>query len=133
MKEKLICGVLCLGLFAGAAQAAENPFEDVKEGDWFAPYVTVCAENGLMNGTGDGNFSPGGTITVAEVAAIAARMRESVTGEPIPGVTPQPGESLPWYQKYVSYLTSNGVAVPDPPKKAARQDFISLFAAGTPT
>lgn len=133
MKEKLICGVLCLGLFAGAAQAAENPFEDVKEGDWFAPYVTVCAENGLMNGTGDGNFSPGGTITVAEVAAIAARMRESVTGEPIPSVTPQPGESLPWYQKYVSYLTSNGVAVPDPSKNAARQDFISLLVAVTPT
>lgn len=132
MKKKLVCGFLCLGLCLGSAQAAETGFTDVKDDDWFAPYVSVCVESGLMKGTGDGTFNPSGTITVAEVAAIAARMRESATGEAIPGVTPRPGESLPWYQQYVGYLTANGVAVPEPTKNATRQDFISLLSAVTP-
>lgn len=114
MKKRLLCGLLCLGLCLGSVQAGETGFQDVRENDWFAPYVSVCVDNGLMKGTGNGNFSPNGTITVAEAATIAARLRESATGDAIPDITPLPGESLPWYQKYVSYLTSNGVAVPEP-------------------
>lgn len=132
MKKRLLCGLLCLGLCLGSVQAAETGFQDVREGDWFAPYVSVCVDNGLMKGTRDGNFSPNGTITVAEAATIAARLRESATGDAIPDITPLPGESLPWYQKYVSYLISNGVAVPEPSKNASRQDFISLLSAVTP-
>ena len=132
MKKRLVCGLLCLGLCLGSVQAAESGFQDVKEGDWFAPYVAVCVDNGLMKGTGDGNFTPNGTVTVAEVATIAARLRESATGDAIPDVTPLPGEVLPWYQKYVGYLTANGVAVPEPSKNATRQDFISLLSAVTP-
>lgn len=131
MKKKLLCAFLCLGLCLGPVQAAEAGFSDVKDADWFAPYVSVCVEHGLMNGTGNGTFAPGGTITVAEVAAIAARLRESATGEAIPGVTPRPGESLPWYQKYVGYLTANGVAVADPVKNATRQEFFALLSAVT--
>lgn len=131
MKQKLICGLLCLGLCLPSALAAENTFTDVKDTDWFAPYVSVCAESGLMNGTGNGSFSPGGTMTVAECAAIAARLLESSTGKAIPGITALPGETLPWYQQYVGYLTSNGVSVPEPTKIATRQEFFDLLAAVT--
>ena len=68
-------------------------FGDVSESAWYSSAVRQCYETGLMNGTGKGNFSPEGAITVAECAAIAARLRESFTGQAIPGVTPAPGES----------------------------------------
>ena len=32
----------------------ETGFVDVSAGDWFAPYVEVCVEEGLMAGTGEG-------------------------------------------------------------------------------
>lgn len=107
-------------------------FGDVSESAWYSSAVRQCYETGLMNGTGKGNFSPEGAITVAECAAIAARLRESFTGQAIPGVTPAPGEKLPWYQQYVSYLTSNAVAVPEPTKNATRQEFFDLLSAVTP-
>ena len=131
MRKKILCGLLTFGLLLGSAQGAENTFTDVKETDWFAPYVTVCAENGLMKGTGNGSFSPGGTMTVAECAAIAARLLESSSGKAIPGITALPGETLPWYQQYVGYLTSNGVSVPEPTKTATRQEFFDLLSAVT--
>lgn len=132
MKKKIICGILCLGLCASSALGLENSFTDVKDSDWFAPYVAVCAENGLMKGTGGGNFSPVGTITVAEVATIAARLGESLNGQPIPFGTPLPGEDVPWYHWYVEYLKGYGVTVTGPEAPATRQDFISFLAAVTP-
>ena len=131
MKKKIFCGMLSLVLCLSLAQAAESSFTDVKDTDWFAPYVSVCAESGLMNGTGNGNFSPSGTMTVAECAAIAARLLESSSGQAIPGVTALPGETPPWYQKYVGYLTANGVAVPEPTKTATRQELFDLLSAVT--
>lgn len=132
MKKRILCFALCLGLCLSFAQAAEPTFADVEENDWFAPYVTICAETGLMKGTGDGKFTPQGTITVAEVAAIAARLGENMNGTPIVYGTAAPGESLPWYHWYVENLKGYGVTVDKPQAPASRQDFISFLAAVTP-
>lgn len=128
MKKKLTCALLCLGLCLAPVQAAETGFSDVKETDWFSPYVTVCVDNGLMKGTGGGKFSPQGTITVAEVAAIAARLGASNTGTSIP---PAPAGAA-WYAPYLDYLKSFGVTVSSAEVPATRQDFISFLAAVTP-
>lgn len=55
-------------------------FVDVSSGDWFAPYVDVCVEEGLMQGTGEGRFDPQGTVTMAEAATIAARIHHLKNG-----------------------------------------------------
>lgn len=128
MRKKILCGFLCAGLFLGSALAAESGFADVKDSDWYAPYVAVCVENGLMNGTGGGNFNPGGTISVAEVAAIAARLGSSNTGSSISPV----GSGAAWYTPYLDYLKSYGVTVDNAEVPATRQDFISFLAAVTP-
>lgn len=132
MRQKLICAALCLCLCLPSALAAESGFQDVKEGDWFASPVAVCVENGLMKGTGGGNFSPGGVITVAEVAAIAARLGETLNGVPIVQGTPAPGESLPWYHWYVEYLKDYGVTLTRPEEEATRLEFFTLLSAVTP-
>ena len=131
MKKKLICGLLCAGLCLGSVSAAgaEDSFTDVKETDWFAPYVTICVDNGLMKGTGSGSFNPAGTITVAEVATIAARLGASNRGASIP---PAPAGAA-WYAPYLDYLKGYGVTVGSAETPATRQDFISFLAAVTPS
>lgn len=127
MKKKILCALLCLGLCIPSAFGEENRFADVKGTDWFAPYVSICAENGLMNGTGSGNFNPSGTITVAEVAAIAARLGERLNDLSIP----QGEAGQPWYQRYVDYLKDYGVTVTQAEGPANRQEFFTLLSAVT--
>lgn len=73
-------------------------FSDVGVHDWFAPYVNLCVEHGLMKGT-DKGFEPYKTLTIGECTAIAARLREGLTGEAIPVM-----EDVPWYLPYAEYI-----------------------------
>lgn len=149
MKRNLISLCLALSLTAvpsltaGSALAAgleeqfpaiqEYPgYADVRESDWFSPYAVLCYETGLITGSGAG-FEPYRQMTVGEAAAMAARLREAVTGDPIPFATPRPGETLPWYFSYINYLTSHGVTGLDRPEDAAtRTLFLGLLAAVLP-
>ena len=140
--KKLAALVLSAALLAGSA-AAVTPeeafpavntypgFADVADTAWYDDTVQVCYEVGLMTGTNTG-FAPDQVLTVGEVAAIAARMNQAVTGEAIPMATPKPGETLPWYFSYVEYLESLGIDVPDPTKQATRQEFVTLLSAVVP-
>lgn len=104
-------------------------FADVAEGIWYADAVKLCYETGLMKGTADGIFSPGGTFTVAEAATVAARTGSILSGDGA-SFDAAPGE--PWYQPYVSYLTKQGVPVPAPAKNATRAEFFALLSRVVP-
>ena len=138
MKQQLIALALSTALLAGSAAAiapeeafpAVNTypgFADVAGSAWYAATVQTCYEVGLMTGTGTG-FAPDQVLTVGEVAAIAARMNEAITGDSIYLVD----STLPWYASYVDYLEKLGVEVPDPVKQATRQEFIAMLAAVVP-
>ena len=138
MKKQLIALALSTALLAGssAAIAPEEAFPavntypgfaDVAGSAWYAATVQTCYEVGLMTGTGAG-FAPDQVLTVGEVAAIAARMNEAITGDSIYLVD----SILPWYTSYVDYLEKLGVEVPDPVKQATRQEFIAMLAAVVP-
>ncbi len=136
--KQLAAFVLSAALLAGSA-AAVTPeeafpavntypgFADVADTAWYADTVQVCYEVGLMTGTNTG-FAPDQVLTVGEVAAIAARMNEAITGDAIPEADPD----QPWYQRYIDCLENLGVTVPDGAKTAARQDFIALLSAVVP-
>jgi len=53
--------------------SATEPFVDVNDDDWFAPYVAAAAKAGIVNGRTDTEFAPNATITRAEMATMAAR------------------------------------------------------------
>ena len=138
MKKQLIALALSTALLAGssAAIAPEEAFPavntypgfaDVAGSAWYAATVQTCYEVGLMTGTGI-CFAPDQVLTVGEVAAIAARMNEAITGDSIYLVD----STLPWYTSYVDYLEKLGVEVPDPVKQATRQEFIAMLAAVVP-
>ena len=52
-----------------------NRFTDVKDSDWFYPYVRKMVSNGLMNGTSETSFAPDNTLTRAMLVTILWRMQ----------------------------------------------------------
>ena len=140
--KKLAALILSAALLVGSAAAIspeeafpkvnEYPgFIDVEAGSWYEDPARICAEVGLMQGTGHA-FAPFQILTVGEVATIAARMNEAITGDPIPMATPKPGETLPWYFSYVTYLEKLGIDVPDPEKGATRLELLTLMGGVVP-
>lgn len=145
MKKRSLCLLLAVALCLGCAHAAGEElfpavnaysgYADVHEGDWFYENARLCAETGLMNGT-DKGFEPEKTLTVAECAAVAARIRSTLTGEAIPGVTPLPGQTLPWYQQYLGYMNSADAALASmlsrPEEPCSRIEYFQLLNAALP-
>ena len=50
--------------------SASASFSDVRDKDWFAPYVRWAASQGISAGTGDGLFSPGQPVTRQQVMVL---------------------------------------------------------------
>lgn len=50
--------------------AAQASFIDVRDKDWFAPYVRWAASQNITAGTGDGLFSPGQPVTRQQVMVL---------------------------------------------------------------
>ncbi len=62
--------VLANGLAPGFGP---SPFTDVKEGDWFHPYVLAANNAGLFTGLPGGTFGPHDSITREQLAVVLAR------------------------------------------------------------
>ncbi|MBQ6262355.1 MAG: S-layer homology domain-containing protein, partial [Clostridia bacterium] len=87
--KKLLSLILSLIFIIGCVPAIASaksalPFKDVKEGDWFYPYVSYVYENGLMNGTGGKTFSPRDTLTRAMFITIIGRLVGGGSDAPSP-------------------------------------------------
>ena len=121
MKRKLICGALCLGLCLSSVQGAEAGFHDVKESDWFAPYVEVCVKAGLMEGT-DKGFEPEKVLSQAEAVTLAARVGAAMKGDTLRPL--RQGED--WWLPYEEYVLG-GRYLSAPPDFASRLQFVSLL------
>lgn len=153
MKKKLICALLAGALTLTPALAVgsllpgtgfqipvprtEDKFpvinvypgySDVKETDWFYENAKFCYEVGLITGS-DVGFEPNGTLLVEQAVALAARMNQALTGDPIP--QRQAGQS--WSAPYVDYLKGLGVTVPDDlTRGATRLEFVTIMSAILP-
>lgn len=93
-----------LSLLPAVNDYAGANYADVDPGSWYESAAQVCYETGLMLGTQSG-FEPGRILSLAEAAAIAARLREGLTGEVVPSATPLAGQTRLWYQDAVDYLS----------------------------
>ena len=153
MKKKLICailvGVLTLtpafgvgSLLPGTGFKIPVPrtedkfpvvnvfpgYSDVKETDWFYENAKFCYEVGLITGS-DVGFEPNGTLLVEQAVALAARLNQALTGDPIPAR--QPGQL--WSQPYVDYLKALGADIPDDlTRGATRLEFATMISSILP-
>ena len=92
MKRALLSLALALSLLCTPALAAEDgAFTDVDPEAWYAPYAEACAADGLMKGTGNRTFAPGGVMTQPEALTLAARIHHLTHGGD--GTLPPPRRS----------------------------------------
>lgn len=49
-------------------------FEDVEQGAWYASFVNLAAQAGLISGMGDGTFAPNANATRAQAVSILKRL-----------------------------------------------------------
>ncbi|TYQ15366.1 UNVERIFIED_CONTAM: Ca2+-binding RTX toxin-like protein [Acetivibrio alkalicellulosi] len=59
-----------LGLKAGTEN---NPFNDVKDGDWYLGYIETAYEYGIISGYGNGKFGPNDKITREQAMVMISR------------------------------------------------------------
>lgn len=60
---KIICNLILTPEVAGSLPASSAPFPDVPATHTFAGYIAYCANQGIINGYGDGTFRPADTLT----------------------------------------------------------------------
>ena len=70
--------LLCCSVTACAASPSGNGYSDVPENAWYTEAVQYLTGHGIMNGTGNGHFSPNDTLTRAMTATVLYR----AAGEP---------------------------------------------------
>lgn len=58
--------------------SAKQSFGDVSSTSWYAPYVAVAAEKGIITGRSAAKFDPNATITRAEMATMISRAIKSI-------------------------------------------------------
>ena len=107
----LLALILTLSLSVTAYAAVEDTgFSDVAADAWYADAVTYVRDNGLMSGTSDTTFTPGGTMTRGMLVTTLYRMAGSPSlenedlGYPFADV---PGDA--WYADGVYWARTEGV------------------------
>ena len=120
-----------LGAIASAI-AEYAPFQDVPAGSWYRDDVYTAATMGLMQGTGNGRFTPQGNVTVAQAITLAARLhlRDQNGSDALT-------QGSPWYQVYVDYALDAGILTEQPAKSEldraiTRVEFAALLARSLP-
>jgi hypothetical protein len=104
--KKLCTLFLALALSLGLAVPAwAATFSDVSETHWARPFVDEVSEAGIMKGTGNGQFSPDGTMTAAEFAAMLAR---AFWPEALEANTAQAPAGSPWWLGPVQTIYQQG-------------------------
>ncbi len=87
---------------------AENPFVDVKPGDFFYDAVLWAVENGITNGTDSTHFSPYAQCSRAQVVTFLHR----AFGSPEAEQQQMPFVDVPsggWYEQPVLWAVENGI------------------------
>ena len=76
MKQRIVTALLALGLCAPLALPARAAatFNDIPTSHWSYNYVQTAAQNGWVNGVGNGKYNPNGNVTAAEWYTMALRM-----------------------------------------------------------
>ena len=75
-KQALVAAVLAATAMSSTAFAATNPFKDLPEGHWAYDAIQMLAEDGVIEGYGDGTFNGTKTMNRYEMAEIVAKASE---------------------------------------------------------
>ena len=88
--------------------AVLSRYADVSPAEWYGAAIDYADVRALMNGTGDGAFSPSSTLTRAMFVTILGRMA-GVQEDGYSGSSFSDVESGSWYAPYVEWGAKNGI------------------------
>ncbi len=107
-------------------------FSDVPSSHWGHYYISSMYQCGLMLGTGENQFSPSGTVSVAQAITVAVRVWDIYRDGD--GVIDQSGER--WYDGAVKEAIRLGLITPDQfdsyTRSATRAELVDLLAKVLP-
>ncbi len=81
------------------ASYTNTSFKDMLGYSWSIPYISYCAEKGIINGDGRGNVMPGNTITYAQAVTMLVRTL---------GLESELDSSLKWPTNYIDVASKHG-------------------------
>lgn len=93
--------------------------------------MAVTYELGLMKGTGNGTFSPGNNVTLAETITLAARLH-SIYYTGSDSFASYDGGN--WYDPYVDYARERGIVNTyyNYSRPSTREEFVHILAKALP-
>ena len=86
---------------------AVNPYTDIKANDWFYDDVLFVTVEGLMNGTGNGKFSPATTSDRAMLLTVLWRLEGSPVVNGSAAFTDVADGQ--WYSDAIAWASANGI------------------------
>ncbi len=107
--------VTVLGRLSGVYEdkSKASGFLDVPTGMWYTPYVAWAAENGIVDGYGDGHFGPNDLVTREQMCAIINRYLEQQGYNISPSVEAMnfadEAQISPWAKASVIYCQTRGL------------------------
>ena len=107
-------------------------FSDVSQKMWYALWIDVAYNVGLVAGVGGGRFAPTGTMTVAEMLQLAATIESRFRDDSFH----KSSSSGPnWYTGAVNYCVASGIirsgqfSTSDYTRPVTRREMAAIFAA----
>lgn len=105
-------------------------FTDVDPKDWYALWVDIAYNTGIMSGTGSNAFEPRREVTVAEALQMAANMDSRYKGDTFHTTA---HVSNPWYTEAVNYCLASGIIsrgqFADYERQITRRELAQVFSA----
>ena len=134
MKKRFLAAALALAMLlmmVPSAFAASDGFDDVS-GHWAEDAINRWSGYGVVNGVGDNQFAPNGTLTRAQAAQVFANLLDLEVQADISRYTDVPEGS--WYHNAIAQcvaagiLTGTGGATMDPQSPVTREELFVMFA-----
>lgn len=107
-------------------------FSDVGPRDWYAVWVDLAYNLGLMEGVGGERFAPEQVLTVGEVVKLAAYLESQANEDDF---HLQPITAKPWYSASVAYCIATGIIksgeFSDYTRPVTRGEMVRILSATT--
>lgn len=114
------------------ARGRTPAFTDVRSRDWYALWVNLAYNTGIMSGKGNNTFDPGREMSVAEAIQMAANMDSRYKGDTFHAAT---YALRVWYADAVDYCVASGIIkegqFDDYERTITRRELAQIFAATT--
>ena len=128
--------VVVLHRIEGEPQIGDAAFNDVESGQWYTNAVAWAANEGIVNGVGDGKFAPNTDITREQIATILykySQKKSTVEAASIGIIAPDRDKISDWAMEGMSWavaeklITGKDGGVLDPGGKATRAEIATIL------